>query len=313
MSFNVQNAGDKDIYVPWSDGNNRRLLRITDSTGEQIWVHKFHLNLTAGEGGTVDGGGRFKYMKSTNIKAIPNDKYEFVQWSDGNTNANRTVQMNQKNDINLHATFKLAGNYVHYHYFDNDNEIRETKFIEYGQPATDPDFVVNKTSELSEKNWIFKKWKNTNGGVEFGQPITEETHYYGQWELKKNLGTFSLDGGVDNQDSSDKQTYPNLYFPKNGKINCNMRCDGSHGASVNGHRIIIDVRLAKVYIPELQLCRKTMTSPKTKNKPIGLVMLPESIVLTETYDQLILWIGKDPQSGCVVQWTFDGNIVMVLD
>jgi hypothetical protein len=132
MSFNVQIAGDKDIYVPWSDGNNRRLLRITDSTGKQIWVHKFHLNLTAGEGGSVNGGGRFKYMKSTNIQAIPNDKYEFVQWSDGNKDANRTVQMNQKNDINLHATFKLAGNYVHYHYFDNDNEIRETKFIEYG-------------------------------------------------------------------------------------------------------------------------------------------------------------------------------------
>jgi hypothetical protein len=56
-----------------------------------------------------------------------------------------------------------------------------------------------------------------------------------------------------------------------------------------------------------------MTSPKTKNDPIGLVMLPESIVLTETYDQLILWIGKDPESGCVVSWTFDGNIVMVLD
>jgi hypothetical protein len=220
--------------------------------------------------------------------------------------------MNQKNDINLRATFKLAGNYVHYHYFDNDSEIRESKFVEYGQPATNPDFVVNETSILSENGWIFKKWKNTNGGVKFGKPITEETHYYGQWELKKDLSGFKLSGSTN---ASDKGTYNDMYFPKNGKMNCNMRCDGSHSAAVGGHEIQIYVQ---VYDTENNIGYyivngKHMISPKTKNEPIGLVLLPESILLKQDYNQLIVTIKKYEPIDCYVNWTFDGDIVMVLD
>ena len=57
-----------------------------------IWqINSYTLTVTAGTGGTVSGGGPYNYGATATLKATPSAGYHFVKWSDGNTNASRTV------------------------------------------------------------------------------------------------------------------------------------------------------------------------------------------------------------------------------
>lgn len=70
---------------------------------EYILFHTITVNATAG--GTVTGGGTYETGSSVTIKATPNAGYKFVKWSDGNTNATRTVTATA--DITYTAYFEL--------------------------------------------------------------------------------------------------------------------------------------------------------------------------------------------------------------
>ena len=57
-----------------------------------IWqINSYTLTVIAGTGGTVSGGGLYNYGATATLKATPSAGYHFVKWSDGNTNASRTV------------------------------------------------------------------------------------------------------------------------------------------------------------------------------------------------------------------------------
>ena len=57
-----------------------------------VWqINSYTLTVTAGAGGTVSGSGTYNYGATATLKAIPSAGYHFVKWSDGNTNASRTV------------------------------------------------------------------------------------------------------------------------------------------------------------------------------------------------------------------------------
>jgi len=66
------------------------------------------VNVIAGEGGTVTGGGEYKTGSTITITAIPYDGYLFTKWSDGNTNASRTITVTE--NIDLMATFIIKAN-----------------------------------------------------------------------------------------------------------------------------------------------------------------------------------------------------------
>ena len=67
--------------------------KVTDNvTYYAIWqINSYTLTVTAGTGGTVSGGGPYNYGATATLKATPSAGYHFVKWSDGNTNASRTV------------------------------------------------------------------------------------------------------------------------------------------------------------------------------------------------------------------------------
>ena len=72
----------------------------------------FTLTVIAGKGGSVNTEVNGEYTKGTEvtITATPNADYSFVQWSDGNTNATRTVTVTE--DLTLRAEFKTNFNTV---------------------------------------------------------------------------------------------------------------------------------------------------------------------------------------------------------
>ena len=70
-----------------------------------VWeINSYTLTVIAGTGGTVSGGGSYNYGATVTLKATPSAGYHFVKWSDGNTNASRTVIVT--GNATYTATFK---------------------------------------------------------------------------------------------------------------------------------------------------------------------------------------------------------------
>lgn len=67
-------------------------------------VNSYTVTLDA-EHGTVTGAGTYTYGTSANIVATPAECYHFVKWSDGDTNANRTIVVT--GNISLTAIFAV--------------------------------------------------------------------------------------------------------------------------------------------------------------------------------------------------------------
>ena len=84
---------------------------IVPVTGDAIYTavysnmtNSYTITVNAGEGGSVTGGGLFTYGTSVTITAAPNECYEFVKWSDNDTNQSRTFSVS--GDMNVTAEFR---------------------------------------------------------------------------------------------------------------------------------------------------------------------------------------------------------------
>lgn len=95
-----EEAGKTYTFIGWDED-------ISAVTGEKTYTAVFSgvtntyaITPHAGEGGTVSGGGEaIQYGQSVTITATPNDCYEFVRWSDGNTEASRTFNVTGALDV----------------------------------------------------------------------------------------------------------------------------------------------------------------------------------------------------------------------
>lgn len=84
------------------DQYERQLLYTFDVYAEEIYKVRLSVNNIAW--GTTEGSGNYEYGQDIQIYAFPYDGYRFVDWSDGNTNAIRTIIVNS--DVNLSANFE---------------------------------------------------------------------------------------------------------------------------------------------------------------------------------------------------------------
>lgn len=82
-------------FVKWNDGNietTRVITVIADATYKAEFAPiKYTLIVTAGENGTVSGGGEYNYNTEATLTATADADYIFNQWSDGNTENPRKV------------------------------------------------------------------------------------------------------------------------------------------------------------------------------------------------------------------------------
>ena len=100
-----EEAGKTYTFLGWDED-------ISAVTGEKTYTavftgvtNTYAITPHAGEGGTVSGGGdAIQYGQSVTITATPNDCYEFVRWSDGNTEASRTFNVTGALDVTAEFT-----------------------------------------------------------------------------------------------------------------------------------------------------------------------------------------------------------------
>lgn len=86
-------------FTGWSDNvttNPRTITLIKDTTIQaQFAINQYEISVNCNETerGTVSGGGSFKYLTDNTILATANYGYEFVHWSDNNTDNPRTIHL----------------------------------------------------------------------------------------------------------------------------------------------------------------------------------------------------------------------------
>ena len=96
-------------FVRWGDGEtiNPRKITVTDDlalTAEfKKTIHTITLTCDM-EKGSISGGGTYEYGETVTLTAIPNEGYEFVRWSDGETINPRKITVTD--DLVLTAEFK---------------------------------------------------------------------------------------------------------------------------------------------------------------------------------------------------------------
>lgn len=96
-------------FSSWSDGVNANpyyLTVIEDASYTAFFEPiNYTVNLTCNDDymGSVCGGGSYPYGSTANIEAQPFDGFRFIEWSDGNTNAIRSLLVEE--NISLQAIF----------------------------------------------------------------------------------------------------------------------------------------------------------------------------------------------------------------
>ena len=96
-------------FVQWNDGNTQNPREIT-VTEDKTYTATFAIDIYTvttlvnnSNWGSVAGGGSYQFNTTTTLTATPNEHYHFVQWSDGNTQNPREI--NVTDNITLTANF----------------------------------------------------------------------------------------------------------------------------------------------------------------------------------------------------------------
>lgn len=98
-------------FVEWDDGvtESTRTFTVTDDVSfvaffaSNISTYTITVNSNNPAWGSVSGGGVFPEGTSVTLTAVPNEGYHFEHWQDGDTNANRTINVTA--DATFTATF----------------------------------------------------------------------------------------------------------------------------------------------------------------------------------------------------------------
>ena len=101
-------------FVHWSDGNTEPIRDIIVMANTTITAYFEHIiyhiiaNAEQPDFGIVTGEGEYHFGDKAQLTAIPNEGYEFEQWSDGVTDNPRYVIVTQDETFTAIFTFLLS-------------------------------------------------------------------------------------------------------------------------------------------------------------------------------------------------------------
>ena len=140
-------------FVKWSDGetNVTRTITVTaDVTlSAEFAINVYDVALSA-ENGTVTGAGEYNYGVEVTLTATPNEGYHFEKWSDGETNATRTIKVTS--DVALTAEFAINVYNVTLTVDENMGRVVGAGSYSYGETIT----IV----ALANEHYHFVKWSD---------------------------------------------------------------------------------------------------------------------------------------------------------
>ena len=165
-------------FVQWNDGNfdNPRTIVLTQDITftAQFAINQYAVTVSCDpQQGSIEGkSGTFNHGTELTYKAIANEGYHFVQWSDGNTDNPRTIVLTEETTISA----EFAINVYLVQFFGFNEVLLSSQDVEHGTAAVAPeapkvdhyDFVgwdkefTNITSNLD----VYALYEKNTEGVE---------------------------------------------------------------------------------------------------------------------------------------------------
>ena len=156
-------------------------------------IVKYTITLSAGEGGTVSTtGGEYEAGQTVSVTATPQGEYVFTSWSDGNTNATRTITISSNSTITANfekRKYPLTIN------FEGEGEVLE-EIVNAGRTTEYDSGTTVKLTAQAAAEWVFMGWEGALNGTSNPQQllISEPQEVTATFEKKKYPLTVSIEG-----------------------------------------------------------------------------------------------------------------------
>src|SRR6056300_779107 len=127
-------------------------------------IVKYTITISAGEGGTVSTtGGEYEAGQTVSVTATPQGEYLFKDWSDGNTNATRTITVSSNSTLTANfekRKYPLTVN------VEGEGEVIE-EIINSGRTTEYDSGTTVKLTAVPAEGWsVFKKWSGSVNSTE---------------------------------------------------------------------------------------------------------------------------------------------------
>ncbi|MDC1234623.1 RagB/SusD family nutrient uptake outer membrane protein [Flavobacteriaceae bacterium] len=140
----------------------------TPVTPPPAQIVKFTITLSAGEGGTVSTtGGEYEAGQTVSVTATPQGEYVFTSWSDGNTNATRTITIGSNSTLTANfekRKYPLTIN------FDGEGEVIE-EIVNSGRTTDYDSGTTVRLTAVPAEGWEFSGWEGAINGTSNPQEL----------------------------------------------------------------------------------------------------------------------------------------------
>jgi len=156
-------------------------------------VVKYTITLSAGEGGTVSTtGGEYEAGQTVSVTATPQGEYVFTSWSDGNTNATRTITIGSNSTLTANfekRKYPLTIN------FEGEGEVLE-EIVNAGRTTEYDSGTTVKLTAQAAAEWVFIGWTGAIESTEESVQIVigEPKEVTATFEKKKYPLTVNIEG-----------------------------------------------------------------------------------------------------------------------
>jgi hypothetical protein len=145
-------------------------------------IAKYTITLSAGEGGTVSTtGGEYESGQTVSVTATPQGEYVFKNWSDGNTDATRTITVSSNSSLTANfekRKYPLTVN------IEGEGEVLE-EIVNSGRTTDYDSGTTIKLTAVPAEGWEFVGWTGAIESAELEIQILVS-------EAKTISATFSL-------------------------------------------------------------------------------------------------------------------------
>ena len=156
-------------------------------------IVKYTITLSAGEGGTVSTtGGEYEAGQTVSVTATPQGEYVFTSWSDGNTNATRTITIGSNSTLTANfekRKYPLTIN------FEGEGEVIE-EIVNAGRTTEYDSGTTVKLTAQAAAEWVFIGWTGDIESTEESVQIVigEPKEVTATFEKKKYPLTVNIEG-----------------------------------------------------------------------------------------------------------------------
>ena len=156
-------------------------------------IVKYTITLSAGEGGTVSTtGGEFESGQTVSVTATPQGEYLFKDWSDGNTDATRTITVSSNSTLTANfekRKYPLTVN------FEGEGEVIE-EIVNSGRTTEYDSGTAVKLTAQAAAEWVFVGWTGDIESTEESVQILigEPKEVTATFEKKKYPLTVNIEG-----------------------------------------------------------------------------------------------------------------------